>query len=199
MKTRQNILLVAMYMMGCMLLIACDPPSAGDTSPGPVTIITIPIATIKVHIVRGESKLKVTEGGNCPSTSNKNGCIDVSKGNKAKVTFELTGKANWHFTQFEICNGTEATKKAYASTCSLEEDQRDDFEFTIDDTLYVKPNNLGIVKLSSFGSNLRAFKLEDKNRVEQDYFYSITVCPPGVTSPNDDCIHTDPPILNKGR
>jgi len=185
MKTIRNKLLLIIYVASFMFMASCCKEQDVDTN----SQINVP--PIKVVVVGGP-KLKVIDGGNCSSP----GCIEVAKGDTAKVTFILRSSPGWYFTKFTICKDTDPDQDDDL-LCKLLPPEIADFKFSYG-SKKIGPNAKGDVDLASLSSDpLTDFDLEDANVVPNNYFYAIKVCKPdGDNEPI--CADTDPPIRNKG-
>ena len=190
MKISHKLLLMLTVLIGFAFLTSCTTHRTVRNSSN--TLIK-PI--IKLHVTGNPKKLIVKTKGspNCKAAVPAKGCVAVGKRDIALIEFELKTSPDWYFTEFKICRGS--TKDS--QNCDLEKWEKAEF-FAADGTTsqLLFPNGSGIIDLKQLSDNLTVFYLFDFNSVEQDFFYTITVCNSGA-SPS--CISTDPEIENKGR
>ena len=198
MKTRQNILLVAIYLASFSILMSCANNNGKVISSQRVSHLQIPT----IEFVPAGPNLNIPAGGSerCNTNTNAKGCIEVDQGDSAMVTFILQGNPNYHFTEIKICKGDKYDKDNGLLVCTLSLKEQTDFEFTDPsgsptDKKY--PSALGVLNLEEFSGDLRSFELLDDNRVKMDYFYQVEACEP--LNLKTTCIKSDPPIRNKGK
>jgi hypothetical protein len=191
MKTRNYILLIIMFAACLILLSSCVNYDGLDLATGNHKDYTI---KLKVNSDEDELDVKTTARGKCKATTHREGCIALEHGQTAAIAFKFTQTHGWYFSELIICEGGS---KPDDFSCSLTSDQRDDF-VALDGrgVLKVKPNESGVIDLTKFPAALKKFTLFDRNKLKQDYFYSVKACRIGSKT---DCVMTDPPIENGGR
>ena len=191
MKTRYKLLLVNIFVTNFILLASCVNLDGLDVATGNHRDYTI---KLKVNSDDNKLDVKTTARGNCKATNHRNGCIALEHGQTAAIAFKFTRTHNWYFSELIICEGGD---KPDSYPCGLTPDQRKDF-VALDDrgVLKVKPDEFGVIDLTKFPETLKKFTLFDRNKLEQDYFYSIKACRIGSKT---NCVMTDPPIENRGR
>lgn len=190
MNIRQKLSALLMVLAGTFFLASCTHEQIVNKS---VNTLNKPV--VKLHVVGNPKELKVKTPGMaaCKAASPANGCIAVGKRDTALIKFELKTSPDWYFSTFKICSGASKS----ARTCTLAKWQQVEFFAAKDITTpLLYPNDKGIINLTKLSDDLTSFYLFDFNSVEQDYFYTITVCSDNA-SPN--CISSDPEIENKGR
>ncbi len=179
MNCRQKPLFTLIRIMGLVALAAFQTVAWGQT---------VRSATIQLHVVPNGSAYDLTKTGRLVcNASRPEGCIQVPKGDTARITFALAQAPGWHLTKLTIC------EQGDSDTCTLSRDQRADFEVTEDGTGSPQsPDRNGVVDLTVLGADLDGFVLLDNNTVAQDYEYVIEAC--------DDsrCTEADPPLENGG-
>jgi len=191
MKTTNVILLLALAVIASIVL------THYFIGPGAVPSNVVIKPDIKLHVTGSPKELIIKTLGraNCRASNSLAGCITVSKGDTALISYEIQTSPGWYFSQFKICKGNKANKDADDLDCKLTFRQRADFEATDGTTGGVKlyPDENGVIYLTQFSDELARFYLDDSNVIDEDYFYRIEACNAGV------CLLTDPPIINGGR
>lgn len=148
-------------------------------------VLTIEDDKLVIHAATGNA-------ANCPAGEEK-GCIRVTKWRKAHVRFLLDDMDDWEFSKIQLV--AEPTAKLdFGNQAGFTQDMIDDF--------YVKINNIkqypdanGIIDLTGLNKG-DEFKLKDRNKFKQTYWYQIQACPP--TGNLADCRDSDPKIINDG-
>jgi hypothetical protein len=195
MQSRNFLFLLFILFGGLVLLTSCAPKQI--TAAG-----TVNYPVVRVHVTGNDpNSLNITTAANttCAGPPKPN-CINVPEFDKAVISFVLTPRTKWRFSEFKICVGaTKATQ-----VCSLNAYQQAEFEASVQGgTTILNPASNGVIELAPLAPNLNdaftAFEVLDHNWVAGDYFYSIKVCPTGDPVPEDDCVWTDPPIINGGK
>ena len=202
MQIRNFLFLVFMLFGGLALLTACSSPPETPASvlkPPVGTKGVLKTPTVRLHIAGNPKAINITTsgGGQC-NNANPN-CIEVPKFDQSMIGFELTPISGWRFSEFKLCVG--ATKDT--QVCDLNVYQQVEFEASVQGgAIILNPDEHGEIELAPLSPNLNdaftAFQVLDKNWVANDYFYSIKVCPTGDPEVEDDCVWTDPPIINGG-
>ena len=199
MQSRNFLFLIFTLFGGLALLTSCSLEQGETTTKGGTSTGKLKTATVTLHVSGNPKEVNITSPAdpNC-KRSNDAGCVEVPKKDEALISFKLTPKSGWRFTEFKICvGGTKPTQP-----CELNKHQQKEFDASLSGgATLLNPNKFGVIDLKPLSPDLTkaftAFDLFDQNWVEQDYYYSIKVCP---TEPSkDDCIWTDPPIENGGR
>lgn len=194
MQIRNFLLLIFTCVGGLVLLTSCAPQQV--TAAG-----TVNYPVVRIHVTGDEDEpLKITTAANnaCAGPPKPN-CIDVPEFDKAVISFVLTPRTNWRFSEFKICTGTTKDNQV----CVLNAYQQAEFEASVDGDLPVfNPSAQGKIDLTQLYGDINtaftAFQVLDKNWVAGNYFYSIKVCPTGEPDDSDLCVMTDPPIINGG-
>jgi len=179
MNCRQKPRFTLLRMMGLAALAAFQTAAWGQT---------VRSATIQLHVVPNGTAFDLTKTGRLVCNSSRpEGCIQVPKGDTARITFALPQVQGWHLTKVTICEqGTTAP-------CRLSPAQMADFEFTRNGTgSSQSPDRNGVVDLTALGADLDQFVLIDNNTVAQDYEYVIEACN------TSGCTTADPPLENGG-
>jgi hypothetical protein len=194
MQTRNFLLLIFTCIGGLALLTSCA--SHKVTAAG-----TVNYPVVRIHVTGDEDQpLKITTAANNACAGNQPNCIDVPEFDKAVISFVLTPRAKWRFSEFKICTGTTKDNQV----CVLNAYQQQEFEASADgDSPIRTPGANGQIELKQlYGNDINdaftAFQVLDHNWVAGNYFYSITVCPTGAPDNSDLCVMTDPPIINGG-
>jgi hypothetical protein len=163
-------------------------------SPGPGALKT-PVTPMVEFTVAG-NKLEVT-APDCTKGSKK-GCIRIKKKNSGQIKYVFTDPSNtWRLSELKICEGKVATDADKAGLdCKL--GMWDRLEFFVVEKLnqasILTISDKGVIDLSKLSPGADTFYLLDQNDIKEDYFYTITACRSA-----DNCISTDPPIVNGGR
>jgi hypothetical protein len=145
--------------------------------------------------VQGDSQPRVVmtskENKKCVNKRQKRGCIFVGQYNTANVEMKLRGSGGWRIDRLEICEGGE--KRDLSTDCVLTPDDARQFAIFIDNQRAGRPDNNGIFQFDK-ASVIRKFNLHDYNHIAAQYFYRLRLCEVGT----DNCIWSDPPIINGG-
>lgn len=189
MKTNHRLLLTLVVLTGFVFLTSCTQWKIIKKSKGEVIKPTI---SLQVVDNGGEGNKLVVTGKLCKEHDSVEGCVTVGKSKVALITFKLKDSPGWYFEEFKLCKGNSKN----SLDCTLNKWEQVE-TFATDKTVseLTFPGDKGVIDLTQLTPNLTNFYLFDYNSVEQDYFYTITVC----NSDDTSCIVTDPPIENEGR
>ena len=133
---------------------------------------------------------------NClPPNNNKPYCLRVLLGNDAEITFRLVGQPDWEFSRMQL-SPEASVKPNFGSQIGFTPAMQTDFYVEVNGNA-VHPDTNGIIELKGSPGVGRNFILIDNNNLQQTYDYSLEVCPPNSTNPNQ-CEKADPMIVNEG-
>lgn len=154
---------------------------------------------LHLEVLNNEKKVKIKKNKKvpCPPGSpSKWGCLDVAANEEAEVIFELPSSSSWFISEMIICKGNNKNHQ----DCSLDQDDIDQFSATkVYSNNQIHPAANGVIPLYTFSGDRKAFKFNNGNEVEGDYFYTIQVCPDDGGHGSSRCIETDPGIRNGGK
>ncbi len=184
--------LIVPFLICCLALAGCESPQKKK--------LVVKDQPIKLRVMPGP-KLEVneppTKGCVAASTELKRGCIVANIGDEIDAEFSLQQFNRYHIGAFKVCRGTG--KPTEGAECELQGKEPTEFilEFA---GMSAIPGTDGLVNFKKLapGADLAGFKLTNRNRLKQDYFYSVQACPDPDTDSKDGCFWTDPPIQNKG-
>ncbi|HEY5775106.1 MAG TPA: hypothetical protein VIS57_03385 [Xanthomonadales bacterium] len=120
------------------------------------------------------------------------GCVHVFKGRSANIKFLLDGLDGWKFKRMQLVAESEDNpdKLNFIQKANLTPEMVEDFYVKIK-SARIHPDEYGIIDLTGLKDGTK-FRLIDKNKYAQNYFYQIEAC-------NGDCKQTDPKIENEGK